>query len=69
MTERSEKAKSQLINIWASDSTKLEGLANECNPNKICKNMAEVGFSSLTANGLDFKEAWREILRKDGKLR
>lgn len=57
-----------LRNIWAADTDTTDGLDAECNPNKTCRNMADVSFDGYAKEGGDLAAAWRTTLAREGKL-
>jgi hypothetical protein len=68
MSEDSNQARLALRSIWDAQESSLEELDEECNPNKICKNMKEVTFEGFSEQGIDLKTAWRQTLEREGKL-
>ena len=68
MSEESNQARLALASIWQSQEGALEELDEECNPNRICKNMKEVTFEGFSEQGIDLKTAWRQTLEREGKL-
>lgn len=41
----------------------------DCGPTKTCRNMKDVTFDGLAEPGTDLASAWRDRLRREGKLR
>lgn len=68
MTDQPDEAVDVLRAVWAADGQRGEDLADACGPTKNCKNMKEVSFDGMAEPGSDLREAWRERLRREGKL-
>ena len=68
MSLQSDEARLALRNIWAAQGDPAAELDEECNPNKVCRNMKEVTFEGFADEGQDIKSAWKEALERDGKL-
>jgi len=65
----SDLARQALSSIWAAQGEKMEELDEECNPNKVCRNMKDVTFEGyIQDEGVSLATAWRETLIRDGKL-
>ena len=70
---RPDDAVTCCVPVWAASgrpvrrSTGLE-LDPDCGPTKICKNMKDVSFDGMAEPGSDLGEAWRDKLRREGKL-
>jgi hypothetical protein len=58
-----------LRSVWAADGQRSEDLDDACGPTKSCKNMKDVSFDGMAEPGSDLGSAWREKLRREGKLR
>ena len=56
------------VRVWAADGQRSEDLDEACGPTKSCKNMKDVTFDGLAEPGSDLGAAWREKLRREGKL-
>jgi hypothetical protein len=55
-----------LRSVWqASGSADLDEV---CGPQRSCRNMRDVGFDGLAEPGADLRSAWRDRLRREGKL-
>jgi hypothetical protein len=65
--------------VWAADGqaagvdgrsagSRAEDLDEDCGPTKSCKNMKDVTFDGMAEPGSDLGAAWRERLRREGKL-
>jgi hypothetical protein len=68
MTAESEKARQVLRSVWEVQGNPASELDEECNPNKVCKNMNGVTFDGFAEEGTDLRTAWREKLAREGKL-
>jgi len=53
---------------WASDGQRSEDLDDACGPTRNCRNMKDVSFDGMAEPGTDLRAAWREKLRREGKL-
>ena len=56
------------MNMWQQDTSNLEDLDPECNPNKVCRNMKDITFDGYAEEGGDVRAAWRNTLAQEGKL-
>jgi len=54
--------------VWSADPSSLDELDEVCGPTKTCRNMKDVTFDGLAEPGSDLTAAWRERLRREGKL-
>jgi hypothetical protein len=54
--------------VWAADATSGRNLDEACGPAKSCRNMKDVSFDGMAEPGTDLGAAWRERLRREGKL-
>ena len=54
--------------IWSGSGQPAESVDEACGPQKSCKNMKDVTFDGLAEPGTDLGAAWRERLRREGKL-
>jgi len=68
MTIESDQAKQVLRSVWESQGDPVAELDEECNPNRVCRNMKEVTFDGFAPEGSDLKSAWRQKLEREGKL-
>jgi hypothetical protein len=68
MTYEPDEAVDVLRAVWAADGQSAEDLDDACGPTKSCKNMQDVSFDGMAEPGTDLREAWRERLRREGKL-
>jgi len=57
-----------LRTIWAADERAVAEFDEECAPAKVCRNMRDFTFDGLAEPGTDLRTAWRERLRREGKL-
>jgi hypothetical protein len=68
MTYSPDEAVDVLRAVWAADGQTAEDLDDAYGPTKSCKNMKDVSFDGMAEPGTDLREAWRERLRREGKL-
>ena len=68
MTHQPDEAVSALRDVWAAGGQRSEDLDEACGPTKNCKNMKDVTFDGLAEPGSDLSAAWRDRLRREGKL-
>ena len=54
--------------VWAAEDQTAEDVDEDCGPTKACKNMKDVTFDGMAEPGSDLGGAWRERLRREGKL-
>jgi hypothetical protein len=54
--------------VWTADGQRSEDLDEACGPTKNCRNMQDVTFDGMAEPGTDLRAAWRERLRREGKL-
>ena len=57
-----------LRSIWGVTGQSAADLDDDCGPTKACKNMQHVSFDGMAEPGTDLTEAWRDRLRREGKL-
>ena len=57
-----------LRSLWAAEGQTGADLDEDCGPTKACKNMQNVSFDGMAEPGSDLREAWRDRLRREGKL-
>ena len=67
MTYQPDEAVDVLRAVWSADGQSTEDL-DACGPTKSCKNMKDVSFDGMAEPGTDLTEAWRDRLRREGKL-
>jgi hypothetical protein len=68
MAYQPDEAVDVLRAVWAADGQGSEDLDEACGPTKSCRNMKDVSFDGLAEPGTDLSTAWRERLRREGKL-
>ena len=68
MAHEQDDAVQVLRSVWAVEGVSSADLDEDCGPNKACKNMADVSFDGLAEPGSDLGAAWRDKLRREGKL-
>ena len=68
MAYEPDEAVDVLRSVWTADGQRSEDLDEACGPTKSCKNMKGVTFDGLAEPGSDLGSAWREKLRREGKL-
>ncbi|HEU0241998.1 MAG TPA: hypothetical protein VFR11_22470 [Micromonosporaceae bacterium] len=68
MTHQPDNAVDVLRAVWAADGQRAEDLDEACGPTKQCKNMRDVTFDGFAEPGSDLTDAWRDRLRREGKL-
>jgi len=54
--------------VWAADERAVAEFDDECGPTKTCRNMRDYTFDGMAEPGTDLGTAWRERLRREGKL-
>ena len=67
MAYQPDEAVEVLRAVWAADG-QGDALDEACGPTKSCKNMTDVTFDGYAEPGSDLTGAWRERLRREGKL-
>jgi hypothetical protein len=77
MSGQQDEALEVLREVWSAQGQTGADLDEAGGTTKSCKKMADVGFDGLadaareasgTATGGDLRDAWREQLRREGKL-
>jgi hypothetical protein len=68
MAYQPDEAVDVLRAAWAADDRSREELDEAFGPAKSCKNMKDVTFDGMAEPGSDLGAAWRERLRREGKL-
>jgi len=68
MANQPDEAVDVLRAVWAAEGQRSEDLDEACAPTKSCKNMKDVSFDGLAEPGSDLGSAWRDKLRREGKL-
>jgi hypothetical protein len=54
--------------VWAAEGQRSADLDEACGPAKNCRNMQDVSFDGMAEPGTDLRAAWRDRLRREGKL-
>jgi hypothetical protein len=58
-----------LRDLWDGEGSSREQVDEACGvTQKVCRNMKHVNFDSMAEPGTDLGAAWREKLRREGKL-
>jgi hypothetical protein len=68
MANQPEETVEVLRAIWATGAQSASDADEACGPQKSCKNMKDVTFDGYAEPGSDLGAAWREKLRREGKL-
>ena len=68
MANQPEETVEVLRAIWATGAQQAGDADEACGPQKSCKNMKDVTFDGYAEPGSDLGAAWREKLRREGKL-
>ena len=68
MAHLPDEAVEALRAVWAADGQRAEDLAEAFGATKQCRNMKDVTFDGMAEPGSDLSAAWRERLRREGKL-
>jgi len=78
MSGQPDDALEVLREVWSAQGQTSADLDATCGETKSCKKMADVGFDGLadaasgtgagTGTGRDLRSAWRDQLRREGKL-
>ncbi len=58
-----------LRGLWDGQGSSREEVEAACGVTKVCRNMKDVTFDAMAEPGTDLGAAWRERLRREGKLR
>ena len=69
MAHQPDEAVDVLRTVWAAGGQRSEDLDEACGPVKNCQNMKDVSFDGMAEPGTDLTEAWKDRLRREGKLR
>jgi hypothetical protein len=62
-----DDAREVLREVWSAQGQTSADL-EACDTTKACKKMADVGFEGLAGEDGDLGAAWRDKLRREGKL-
>lgn len=57
-----------LRELWDGEGSSRAEVEAACGVTKTCRNMKHVNFDSMAEPGSDLGAAWREKLRREGKL-
>jgi hypothetical protein len=68
MSGQADEAREVLREVWSAQGQGREDLDEASGTTRSCKKMADVGFDGLAGSGGDLRTAWRDQLRRDGKL-
>jgi hypothetical protein len=68
MSGQADEAREVLREVWKAQGQGSEELDEACGTAKSCKKMADVGFDGLAGSDGDLRSAWRDQLRREGKL-
>ncbi len=68
MTYQPDEAVAALRDVWTAGGARTEDLDEACGPTKSCRNMKDISFDGMAEPGSDLGAAWRERLRREGKL-
>lgn len=67
MDDTQKPARDVLRSVWETGVPAPE-LDEDCSPTKVCKNMRGISFDGYADEGTDLREAWRQLLAREGKL-
>jgi hypothetical protein len=68
MAYQPDEAVDVLRAVWTAEGQGSGDLDEACGPTKSCRNMKDVSFDGMAEPGSDLSAAWRERLRREGKL-
>ena len=68
MAYQPDEAVDVLRSIWSAGAPDGEEAAEAFGEAKVCRNMKDVAFDGMAEPGSDLREAWRDRLRREGKL-
>jgi hypothetical protein len=68
MANEPNEAVDALRSIWSANETDGQDAAEAFGEAKVCRNMKDITFDGMAEPGSDLRGAWREKLRKEGKL-
>jgi hypothetical protein len=68
MSGQADEAREVLRAVWSAQGQGGADLDEDFAASKSCKKMADVGFDGLAEAGGDLRTAWRDQLRREGKL-
>ena len=55
-----------LRDVWAGDEDAAAD--TDCSPTKVCRNARDFTFEGIAEEGGDLASAWKDLLRREGKL-
>lgn len=65
---QTDDAREVLRGVWSARGQTSADIDEACGTQKSCKKMADVGFDGLAGADGDLRAAWRDRLRREGKL-
>ena len=68
MSGQPDEALDVLRAVWSAQGLTAADVDEACGTAKSCTKMADVGFDGLAGTGGDLRAAWRDTLRREGKL-
>lgn len=68
MTQNPENAVNVLREVWTADGTDSAELAEVCGNTKPCRTSKHMSFDGYAESHEEVGPAWREKLRREGKL-
>jgi hypothetical protein len=68
MSGQPDEALEVLRGVWSAQGQTVADVDEACGTSKSCKKMADVGFDGMAGAGGDLRTAWRDTLRREGKL-
>jgi len=68
MSGQADEAREVLREVWSAQGQGSDDLDEAFAASKSCKKMADVGFDGLAGADGDLRAAWRDQLRREGKL-
>jgi len=68
MSREPDETLDVLRGIWTARGQSTADLDEATGAGKSCKRMAGVGFGDMAEDDSDLRAAWRERLRREGKL-
>ena len=68
MSRQPDEGVEVLRAVWSAQGQSSADLEEASGTTKSCKRMADVGFDGLAGEDQDMRSAWRDTLRRDGKL-
>lgn len=69
MSREPDEALEVLRGVWSAQGQTGADLGGLAGHGKACKRMAGVGFEGVPGDDEDLRAAWRDKLRREGKLR